>query len=97
MALIPTGSNIPPETRAELIRRISRPNTNKTPKPQSQESMAPEKKVQLQNIEPQQGVRIKTALTNDEIAFQIRRLSVLIANDNIDQGAPRGSYINMLL
>ena len=97
MALIPTGSNIPTETRAELIRRISRPNTNKTPKPQSQESMEPEKKVQLQNIEPQQGVRIKTALTNDEIAFQIRRLSVLIANDNIDQGAPRGSYINMLL
>ena len=97
MALIPTGSNIPTETRAELIRRISRPNTNKTPKPQSRETMEPEKKVQLQNIEPQQGFRIKTALTNDEIAFQIRRLSVLIANDNIDQGAPRGSYINILL
>ena len=36
-------------------------------------------------------------LTNNEIKMQIRRLSVLIANDNIDQGAPRGSYINILL
>jgi hypothetical protein len=97
MALIPTGSNIPTETRAELIRRINRPNTNKTPKSQSQELVTSEKKVQLQNIDPQPGFRIRTATTNDEIESQIRRLSVLIANDNIDQGAPRGSYINMLL
>ena len=37
MALGPTDSSISSETRAELIRRITRPNTNKAPKPQSQE------------------------------------------------------------
>ena len=97
MALGPTDPSIPSETRAELIRRITHPNGNKTPKPQSQELVTSEKTVQLQNAETQPGFRIKTALTNDEIEMQIRRLSVLIANDNIDQGAPRGSYINILL
>jgi len=97
MALGPTDSSISSETRAELIRRITHPSTNKAPKPQSQELVTSEKTVQLQNAETQPGFRIKTALTNDEIELQIRRLSALIANDNIDQGAPRGSYINILL
>ena len=97
MALGPIGPNTSSETRAELIRRITHPNTNKAPKPQSQELVTSEKTVQLQNGETQPGFRIKTALTNDEIELQIRRLSALIANDNIDQGAPRGSYINILL
>jgi len=97
MALGPISSNTSLETRAELIRRITNPNSNKTPKPQSQELVSSEKTVQLQNAETQPGFRIKTALTNDEIEMQISRLSVLIANDNIDQGAPRGSYINILL
>ena len=61
------------------------------------ELVTSEKTVKLQNAETPSGFRIKTALTNDEIEMQIRRLSVLIANDNIDQGAPRGSYINILL
>ena len=89
MALGPTGPNISSETRAELIRRITHPNTNKAPKPQSQELVTSEKTVQLQNAETQPGFRIKTALTNDEIELQIRRLSALIANDNIDPGSPR--------
>ena len=97
MALGPIGPNTSSETRAELIRRITHPNTNKAPKPQSQELVSSEKPVQLQNVETQPGFRIKTALTNDEIEMQISRLSVLIVNDNIDQGAPRGSYINFLL
>ena len=97
MALGPIDSNTSSETRAELIRRITHPNTNKAPKPQSEELVASEKTVQLQKAETQPGFRIKTALTNDEIELQIRRLSALIANDNIDQGAPRGSYINILL
>lgn len=97
MALGPIGSNTSSETRAKLIRRITHPNTNKAPKPQSQELVTSEETVKLQNAETPPGFRIKTALTNDEIEMQIRRLSVLIANDNIDQGAPRGSYINILL
>lgn len=46
---------------------------------------------------PQPGRRIRTATTDAEVERQIKRLMVLIANDNIDPNAPPGSYLNMLI
>ena len=97
MALSPTGSNSPGETRSELIRRITHPNTNKALRPKSQDLVASNKQVQLATKVPQAGYRILTATTDQEIDAQLKRLSVFIANDNIDKGAPRGSYLNVLL
>jgi hypothetical protein len=97
MALSPTGSNPLGETRSELIRRITHPNANKTPRPKSQDLVGSNKQVGLSASVPQAGYRIRAATTDEEINAQLKRLFVLIANDNIDQGAPRGSYLNVLL
>ena len=97
MALSPTGSNTLGETRSELIRRITHPNANKTTRPKSQDLVESNKQVQLTTLVPQAGYRIRTATTDEEIDARLKRLSVFIANDNIDKGAPRGSYLNVLL
>ena len=97
MALSPTGSNSPGETRSELIRRITHPNANRASRPKSQDLVASNKQVQLSTKPPQAGYRILTATTDEEISVQLKRLSVSIANDNIDQRAPRGSNLNVLL
>ncbi|MEQ8813798.1 MAG: hypothetical protein RLO51_05730 [Thalassobaculum sp.] len=53
--------------------------------------------VPAERSRPDRGFRLKTAIAPDEIERQIQRLMNLIANDNIDQEAPPGSYLNMLV
>jgi hypothetical protein len=82
MALPPTNTGAPSETRAEMIRRITRPVPQKTettaPLIEQAPTRAPEKPAL-----PQPGFRLRTATTNQEIDAQITRLRGLIANDNM--------------
>ena len=98
MALPPTNTGGPSESRAELIRRITRPAPRRAassgavveqPSAAPAETPAP--------AAPQPGFRLRTATTDAEIEAQIARLRTLIANDNIDPDAPTGSYLNILL
>ena len=98
MALPPTHTGGPSESRAELIWRITRPAPKRAsssgavieqPSTARAEPAAP--------ATPQPGFRLRTATTNEEIEAQIARLRTLIANDNIDPDAPAGSYLNILL
>ena len=96
MALPPTNTGVPSETRAELIRRITRPVPQKAktipPLIERAPSATPQK---LKS--PQLGFRLRAATTDQEIEAQFIRLRELIANDNIDPNAPVGSYLNILL
>lgn len=98
MALPPTNTGAPRETRAELIRRITRPSPQRTPGPGRVIEQAPSRVAETRvPAQPQPGFRLRTATTNEEIEAQIARLRSLIANDNIDPNAPSGSYLNILL
>ena len=98
MALPPTNTGGPSESRAELIRRITRP----APQRASSTSAVIEQPASMPAepsapATPQPGFRLRTATTDTEIEAQIARLRTLIANDNIDPNAPTGSYLNILL
>jgi hypothetical protein len=98
MAIPPTNIGAPSESRAELIRRITRPSPQKTPAVAPLIEQTPAKVQEPQALQgPQPGFRLRTATTNEEIEAQIIRLRNLIANDNIDPDAPTGSYLNILL
>lgn len=98
MALPPTNTGAPSETRAELIRRITRPSPQRTPNAAPLIEQTPTR-VQETRIRsgPQPGFRLRAATSDEEIEAQISRLRTLIANDNIDPNAPAGSYLNILL
>ncbi|MDA0341049.1 MAG: hypothetical protein O3B74_05570 [Proteobacteria bacterium] len=96
MALPPTNTGAPSETRAELIRRISRPASRPTPSTAPLIDQTPSR-VDEQSPLPQPGFLLRTATTEAEIEAQLTRLRSLIANDNIDPNAPVGSYLNILL
>lgn len=53
--------------------------------------------LQIPSSAPTPGFRLRTATTDADIDRQIKRLMVLLANDNIDPDAPAGSYINFLI
>ena len=98
MAIPPTNIGAPSESRAELIRRITRPSPQRTPAAAPLIGKTPAKILETQaNLGPQPDFRLRTATTNEEIEAQILRLRSLIANDNIDPNAPTGSYLNILL
>ncbi|MBH68689.1 MAG: hypothetical protein CMM58_10080 [Rhodospirillaceae bacterium] len=97
MALIPGGTDIQNETRAELIRRITQPGSRKAARSRQDKQITTENRVIDDTISPKPGFRIRTATTTEQMEAQISRLSSLIANDNIDMSAPAGSYINFLL
>jgi hypothetical protein len=98
MALPPTNTGGVSETRAEMIRRITRPSTQRT---RSSAPLIEQAPAQIQETRapsgPQPGFRLRAATTDEEIEAQITRLRNLIANDNIDPNAPAGSYLNILL
>lgn len=98
MALPPTNTDAPSESRAELIRRITRPSPQRTPAttPLIEQPSARVQETQASSG-PQPGFRLRAATTDEEIETQITRLRNLIANDNIDPDAPAGSYLNILL
>ena len=98
MALPPTNTGAPSESRAELIRRITRPSPQRTPTtpPLVEQPPTRVQETQIQSP-PRQGFRLRAATTDQEIEAQITRLRNLIANDNIDPNAPVGSYLNILL
>ncbi len=100
MALPPTTPGAPGETRAEMIRRITRPAPQRAG-PASSGAVVEQRPVQAPEPaakpQPQPGFRLRTATTDAEIEAQIARLRTLIANDNIDPNAPAGSYLNILL
>ena len=97
MALTPTGINNSDANRSELIRSIGQPQSNNTPRTNTENPVSLNKLRGDKEGIPAQGFRIRTASTDNEIEAQISRLSSLIANDNIDMNAPAGSYINVLL
>ena len=97
MALTPTGINNSGANRSELIRSIRQPQSNNTPRTNTENHASLNKLRGEKEGIPAQGFRIRTASTDNEIEAQISRLSSLIANDNIDMNAPAGSYINVLL
>lgn len=97
MALPPVGPSGPSESRAELIRRITRPSGQPSRGPAPAPVAEPETPLIEQAARPQPGFRLRTAVTTEEIEAQIARLRSLIANDNIDPEAPPGSYLNILL
>ncbi|MBU0726502.1 MAG: hypothetical protein KJ904_09180 [Alphaproteobacteria bacterium] len=47
--------------------------------------------------QPRRASILRTAMDETEIGRQLTRLSRLLANDEIDQDAPRGSYLNFLV
>lgn len=98
MALPPTNTGGPSESRAELIRRITRPAPRRASSPGAViEQPASTPAETRAPTTPQPGFRLRTATTDVEIEAQIARLRTLIANDNIDPDAPTGSYLNILL
>ena len=97
MALIPGGTDIQSETRAELIRRITQPGSRRAARSKQDRQVTAENRVTDDTIIPKPGFRIRTATTTEQMEAQISRLSTLIANDNLDMSAPAGSYINFLL
>jgi hypothetical protein len=98
MALPPTDAGASSETRAEMIRRITRPSPQRTPTtaPVIEQTPARVQEVQVPTL-PKPGFRLRAATTDEEIEAQLSRLRNLIANDNIDPNAPVGSYLNILL
>jgi hypothetical protein len=59
--------------------------------------VAQQQPLQIPSSAPTPGFRLRTATTDAEIDRQIKRLMLLLANDNIDPDAPAGSYINFLI
>lgn len=57
---------------------------------------------QAQMEDPRQGPQrrpslLRTAIDETEIGRQLARLAQLLSRDEIDQDAPRGSYLNFLV
>ena len=59
--------------------------------------VAQQQPLQIPSRAPTPGFRLRTATTDADIDRQIKRLMLLLANDNIDPDAPAGSYINFLI
>lgn len=83
--------------------RPTGPGEPRVPAPRTRPAQTPARTapaampVPAERSRPDRGFRLKTAIAPDEIERQIQRLMNLIANDNIDQEAPPGSYLNMLV
>ncbi|MCR9255654.1 MAG: hypothetical protein NXI16_06105 [Alphaproteobacteria bacterium] len=106
MALPPTGrrssGNLPARTDAvggvsesraaalAKIREIARPEPAAPAEPAAKAEKA--ERPRRRFVGP-----IATAVTESEIANQLRRLARLWASDEIDMDAPRGSYLNFLV
>ena len=109
MALPPTGrrssGNLPARTDAvggvsesraaalAKIREIARPEPVAPAEPAAKAEKAEKaERPRRRFVGP-----IATAVTESEIANQLRRLARLWASDEIDMDAPRGSYLNFLV
>ena len=97
MALIPTQSNVPEQSRADLIKRITRsPNEKMQKTSPARFSSSGAAEIQRSAVS-QTGFRLRTAVSDADIESQILRLQTLIANDNIEFNTLPGSYFNVLI